>query len=143
MTFLQNIQTQDLYTGFSYKSITLPTNIRNMDGEILMTCKGLKDSKKCETNEEEDTILGIIHTKNIEIWEQLSTTSSSVNVGLVDYKEVKGAANTGFSFFTESVFDLAKFDIVLINNKRESIRFAYAEKEIPGVNFMIDVLKKI
>ena len=73
----------------------------------------------------------------------MSTTSSSVNVGLVDYKEVKGAANTGFSFFTESVFDLAKFDIVLINNKRESIRFAYAEKEIPGVNFMIDVLKKI
>ena len=31
-------------------------------------CKGLKDAKKCDTNGEEDTIYGIIHTENIENW---------------------------------------------------------------------------
>ena len=115
-----------------------------MDGEVLITCIGLKDAKKCDTKGEEDTILGIIHTENIESWEQLPTVSSWINIDLVDYKEVNSAANTAFSFFTESVYDLAKFGTVLINSKREPIRFAYMEKKIPQVNSsIIDVLKKI
>ena len=83
---------------FQLASITLPTNITNTDGEILITCQGLKDAKKCDTNGEEDTIIGIIHTEYIENWEQLSTTSSWVNIDLVDHKEINGAANTAFSF---------------------------------------------
>ena len=139
--FIKYPNTRFIYR-FQLISITLSTNITNMDGEILITCKGLKDAKKCDTNGEEDTILGIIHTENIENWEQLSATSSSVNIDLVDYKEVNGAFNTAFSFFM-SVYDLAKFDIVLINSKREPIRFTYTEKKIRQVNFIIDVLKKI
>ena len=67
----------------------------------------------------------------------MSATSSWVNIDVVDYKEVNSAANTAFSFITESVYDLAKFDIVLINSKREPIRL------IPQVNFTIGVLKKM
>ena len=115
-----------------------------MDGEVLITCIDLKDAKKCDTKGEEDTILGIIHTENIESWEQLSTISSWINIDLVDYKEVNGATNTAFSFFTEPIYDLAEFGIVLINSKREPTRFAYMEKKIPQVNsLIIDVLKKI
>ena len=73
----------------------------------------------------------------------MSTTSSWVNIDLVDCKEVNGATNTAFSFLTDSVYDLAKFDIVLINSKREPIRFAYSDKKFPQVNFIIEVLKKI
>ena len=119
------------------------TDITNTNGEILITCKGLKDAKKCDTNGEGDTILDIIHTENIEKWEQLSATSSWVNIDLVDCKEVNGAANTAFSFITEPVYDLGKFDIVLISSKREPIRFAYTEEKNPQVNFIIDVLNKI
>ena len=139
--FIKYPNTRFIYR-FQLISITLSTNITNMDGEILITCKGLKDTKKCDTNGEEDTILGIILTENIENWEQLSATSSSVNIDLVDCKEVNGASNTAFSFFM-SVYDLAKFDIVLTNSKREPIRFTYTEKKTPQVNFIIDVLKKI
>ena len=67
----------------------------------------------------------------------MSATSSWVNIDVVDYKEVNSAGNTAFSFITESVYDLAKFDIVLINSKREPIRL------IPQVNFTIGVLKKM
>ena len=67
----------------------------------------------------------------------MSATSSWVNIDVVDYKEVNSAANTAFSFITESVYDLAKFDRVLINSKREPIRL------IPQVNFTIGVLKKM
>ena len=81
------------------------------------------------TNGEEDAILGIIHTENIENWEQLSKTSSWVNIDLIDYKEVNRTANTAFSFLTNSVYDLAKFDVVLINSKRELIQFTYTEKK--------------
>ena len=73
----------------------------------------------------------------------MSATSSWVNIDVVDYKEVNSAANTAFSFLNESVYDLAKFDIVLINSKREPIQFAYTEKKIPQVNFTIGVLKKM
>ena len=104
-----------------------------------MTCKGLKDAKKCDTNGKEDTILSIIHAENIENWEQLSSTSSWVDIDLVDFKEVNSAANIAFSCLTKSVYDLAK----LINSKREPIRFAYTEKKIPQVNFIIDALRKI
>ena len=140
--FIKYPNTRFIYR-FHLISITLSTNITNTDGEILITCNGLKDAKKCDTNGEEDTILGIIHTENIENWEQLSTTSSWVNIDLLDYKEVNGAANTAFSFLTESVYDLAKFNIVLTNSKRKPIRFAYTEKKIPQVNFIIHVLQKI
>ena len=41
-------------TRFIYRfhliSITLSTNIKNMDGDISITCKVLKDAKKCATN---------------------------------------------------------------------------------------------
>ena len=37
---------------------------------------------------------------------KLSTMSSWVNINLVDYKEINGAAKTAFSFLTESVYDL-------------------------------------
>ena len=90
---------------------------------------------------EEDTILGIIHTENIPTWEQLSTTS--IWIKIVDYKEVNGAANTDFSFLTESVYNLDKFNIVLLNSKREPIRFPYTERETPQVKFLIEVIIKV
>lgn len=57
---------------FQLNSITLSTNITNVDSEILITCKGLNNAKKCDTNGEEDRLLGIIDTENIENWKQLS-----------------------------------------------------------------------
>ena len=37
---------------FQLNSITLSTNITNVDSEILITCKGLNNAKKCDTNGE-------------------------------------------------------------------------------------------
>ena len=63
--FIKYPNTRFLYR-FQLINITLSTIITNTDGEILITCKGLTDAKKCDTNGEEDAILGIIHTENIK-----------------------------------------------------------------------------
>ena len=60
------ISKHEIYIQVSVNKYHAIYEIGNTDGEILITCKGLKDAKKCDTNGEEDTILGIIHTENIE-----------------------------------------------------------------------------
>ena len=62
--FIKYPNTRFIYR-FQLISITLSTNITNTDGEILIIYKGLKDARKFDTNGEEDTIHGIIHTENI------------------------------------------------------------------------------
>ena len=47
--FIRYPNTRFIYR-FHLLSITLSTNITNMDGDISITCKGLKDAKKYATN---------------------------------------------------------------------------------------------
>ena len=47
--FIRYPNTRFIYR-FHLISITLSTNIINMDGDISITCKVLKDAKKCATN---------------------------------------------------------------------------------------------
>ena len=47
--FIRHPNTRFIYR-FHLISITLSTNITNMDGDISITCKVLKDAKKCATN---------------------------------------------------------------------------------------------
>ena len=47
----------------------------------------------------------------------------------VDYLEVQEASNISFSFITESIHDISKFDIYLKNTKRERIKFKETKKK--------------
>ena len=47
--FIRYPNTRFIYR-FRLISITLSTNITNMDGDVSITFKGLKDAKKCATN---------------------------------------------------------------------------------------------
>lgn len=89
-----------------------------MDKKILITCTGLNDCKKSDTNAEQDSVLSIILRENIEKLEQLSSTSSWVNIDLTDYLDIQGTSNMSFNFITESIHNLAKFDIELRNGNR-------------------------
>ena len=101
---------------FRLMSITLSTSIMNVDNTILITCVGLNDCHK-DVNGIEENILAVIYTENVGNWEHLKTTSSWINIDLVDYLEVQEASNTLFSFITESIHDISKFDIYLENSK--------------------------
>ena len=61
---------------FKITSITLSSNIKNADNEILLTCTGLRDCKKSDTNGHQDNVLAILPLENINNWEQLVQTSS-------------------------------------------------------------------
>ena len=45
-----------------------------------------------------------------------------------------------FSFITESIHDISKFDIYLKNRKREHIKFMENEEKIPQFNFVIEAI---
>ena len=97
-------------------------------------------SKKADVNGKPTDVLGIIHTENIANWNQLKSTSSWVNIDLTDYSEIQGAGNISFSFITESIHDIAEFDVVFLNGRGEHIKFLKGEQKIPQINFAIDAI---
>ena len=114
---------------FKLKSMTLSSNITNVDIEIQITCTGLNDCEKSDTNGEQDSDRGIIHLESIENWERLSSTSSWVNIHCTEYLDVQRASNMSFSFTRESIHDLTKFDVELRNRNRELLEFGSEEKK--------------
>ena len=114
---------------FNLMSITLSTSIVNLDNNILVTCVGLSECKKANVNRVQKNILAIIHTENIANWEQFKSTSSWINIDLVNCLEVQEASNILFSFITESIHDISKFDIYFKKSKTEHIKFKENEKK--------------
>ena len=124
---------------FRLTSITISTR-KNLNNTILITCVRFNECKKAEVNGKEVNVLGVIHTENINNWEQLKETSRWINIDLVDYLNAQEASNLSFSLLTESIYDISKFDIYLKNRKNEDIIFEKGEEKIPQFNFKIDAL---
>ena len=135
--FLSRYLPSNFVYGFKLMSVTLSISIVNLDNNVLVICVGLNECKKADMNGVQENILAIIHTENVANWEQLRNTSSWINIDLVDYLEVQEASNISFSFITESVHDISKFDIYLKNSKREHIKFKENKEKIPQFNFVI------
>ena len=114
--------------------------MKNLNNTILITCVGLNECKKVDVNGKEVNVLGMIHTENINNWEQLKETLSWINIELVDYLNAQEASNLSFSFLTESIFDISKYDIYLKNGKNEDIIFEEGGEKLPQFNFTIDAL---
>ena len=100
----------------------------------------MNEFKKADVSGKEVNVLWLIHTENINNWKQLKETSSWINIDLVDYLNVQKASNLSFSFLTESIYDIYKFDKYLKNGKNEDIIFEEGEEKIPQFNFNIDTL---
>ena len=122
-------------------SVTLLASMENTGSEILVTCTGLNDSKKADANDIQANILAIIHTENIPSWEQLISTSSRINIDVVDYFHTREAANLPFCVLTDSIHGMSKFYIELKNHNRELIKFKEDEQKIRQFTFAIDVIK--
>ena len=90
---------------------------------------GLNECKKANVNKVQENILAIIHTENVANWEQFKNTSSWINIDLVNCLEVQEASSISFSFVTESIHDISKFDIYFKNSKREHIKIKENEKK--------------
>ena len=126
---------------FRLLTVTLSSKMLNVDnGDIIVSCVGLNGYKKADVNGKRTDVLGIIHTENIANWNQLKSTSSWVNIDLTDYSEIQEACNISFSFITESIHDIAEFDVVFLNGRGEHIRFLEGEQKIPQINFAIEAI---
>ena len=75
----------------------------------------MNESKKARVNGKEVNVVGVIHTENINNWEQLKETSNWINIDLVDYLNVQEASNLSLSFLNESIYDISKFNMYLKN----------------------------
>ena len=89
----------------------------------------------------QENILAILHTENIPSREQLRSTFSWINIDLVRYLDTREATNLSFSFLTDSIQNISKFDIKLKIHKRELKKFKEGEKKILQFNFSIDLIK--
>ena len=123
LDFLGRYPLSNLIYRFDLMSMTLSTSIVNLDNNILAMCVGLNKCKKANVNRVQENILAIIHTENVANWEQFKNTSSWINIDLVNCLEVQEALKILFSFITESIHDISKFDIYFKNSKRENIKF--------------------
>ena len=117
--------------------MTLSTSIVNLDNDILVMYVVLNECKKANVKGVQENIFAIIYTENIANRELLKNISSWINIDFVDYLEVQEASNIFFSFKTESVHGISKFDIYLKNIKREHIKFKKNKEKIPQFNFAI------
>ena len=70
----------------------------------------------------------------------MKNISSWIDIDPVDYLNIQEPSNTSFSFLTESIHNISKFDISLKNKSREFIRFGEGEQKIPQFNFAIDAI---
>ena len=138
--FIQKYPPEKFIYRFRLTSITISTSMKNLNNTILITCVGLNECKKADVNGKEVNVLGVIHTENINNWEQLKETSSQINIDLVDYLNMQKASNLSFSFLTESIYDISKVDIYLKNGKSEDIILKEGEEKIPQFSFTIDAL---
>ena len=122
-------------------TVPLSTKILNVDdGDIIVSSVGLNDCKKADVNGKRTNVLGIINTEKIPNRNQLKSTSSWINIDLTDYNKLQEAGNISFSFLTESIHDIAKFDIIFLNGKGEQIKFSEGEQKIPHIHFPIDAI---
>ena len=121
---------------FRLTGVAISTSMENMDTDILVTC----NYKKADINGIREDILAIIYTENIVNWEHLKNISSWIDIDPVDYLNIQEPSNTSFSFLTESIHNISKFDISLKNKSREFIRFGEGEQKIPQFNFAIDAI---
>ena len=62
-------------------------------------------------------------------------------MGLVDYQYAKESSNISFSFFTQLLQDVAKFEAEIRSNKRKLGIFGKDEKKVPQLKFIIEVIK--
>ena len=125
---------------FKILSVPISASKTNMENDILATCMQLNDCKRGDVNGKQEDILAIIHIENIPNWNQLKSTSSWVNIDLIDYLEIQSAGNISFNFITSSIYNISKFDITFKNRKGEAIIFVKEEKKIPQENFAIDAI---
>ena len=117
---------------FRLLTVMLSSKMLNVDnGDIIVSCIGLNDCKKSDVNRKPTDVLGIIHIENIANWNQLKSTSSWVNIDLTDYSEIQRAGNISFSFITDSIHDIAEFDLVFLSGRGEHIKFLQGEQKIP------------
>ena len=138
--FFRDYPSSAYFYIFKITSIT-SSNIKNADTEILVTCTGLSDCKKSDTNGHQHNVLVIIHLGSINNWEQLVQTSSWVNIDLVDYQDAKESSNIPFSFFTQSLQDVAKFEFELRNNKKGTFDVRRGREKSPPGETLIEVIK--
>ena len=78
--FIQKYPPKKFVYRFRLTSVTISTSMKNLNNTILITCVGLNECKKADVNGKEVNVLGVIHTENINNWEQLKETSSWIKL---------------------------------------------------------------
>ena len=138
--FTQKYPPEKFIYRFRLTNIKISTSMKHLNNTILITCVRLNECKKADVNSKELIVLGVIQAENINNWELLKETSNWINIDLVDYLNPQEASNVSFSFLTESIDDISKFDIYLKNSKNEDIIFEEGGRKIPQFNFTINAL---
>ena len=127
---------------FILKSLIFSSNVTNNTDSIFLLSDGLNDAKKIFINNKLEYGIGVCYLSEINNWETIKGQSKRVQAVFRDSENFAGQSNhLSFTFITKNLSDILKFTITLVDGKGELIKFKEGEKNIPIINFDIEILK--
>ena len=131
---------------FVLKSLIFSSNITNDTDSIFLISNGLNDAKKIFVGEKsrgrlEDAI-GICYLSEISDWETIKGQTKRVQSVFVEAENFYGqSSHIALPFETNNFSDILNFSVTLVDGKGKKIEFKEGEKQIPIINFEIQIIK--
>ena len=127
---------------FVLKSLIFSSNVVNDTDTIFLLSDGLNDAKKIFINDRLEYGVGVCYLSEINNWEVIKGQSKRVQVVFRDSENFAGqSSHFSLTFTTRNLSDILKFTITLVDGAGKVIKFKEGEKNIPIINFDIEILQ--
>ena len=126
---------------FALESILFSSNIENETDVIFVVFNGLNNAKHAIINKKLENILGACYLTEIKDWEIIKGQSKRSQAVFTDSEDTGGRINhIAIAFTTKNISDLLNFSVTLLAGDSQNIKFPPPEKEIPIINFKIQIV---
>ena len=127
---------------FVLKSLIFSSNVINDTDTIFLLSDGLNDAKKIFINDRLEYGVGVCYLLEINNWEIIKGQSKRVQVVFRDSQNFAGqSSHFSLTFTTRNLLDILNFSVTLVDGEGKLITFKEGEKDIPIINFDIEILK--
>ena len=129
---------------FVLKSLILSSNITNDTDSIFLLSSGLNNAKKIFVGEKLEEGIGICYLSEIDDWETIKGQTKRLQIVFIESENFYGqSSHISVPFETNNVSDILNFSVTLVDGKGNKIEFKEGEKQIPIINFEIQIIKWI
>ena len=128
---------------FVLTSLIFSSNIINDTKAIFLVSDGLNDAKKIFIKENLVSCIGVCYLSEIKNWNLIKGQSKRVQAVFNDSEKITaGCSHFALTFKTINLSDILKFSITLVDGENKPIKFKDGEKNVPIINFDIEILEE-